>query len=103
MKAVIKTGGKQYVVSQGDQLVVDKIEGEPGQKLELNDVLLIIDGDSQKVGTPLIDGAKINATIVDQEKSKKIIVFKYKRRKGYHKKQGHRQRVTKISIDEIVA
>lgn len=103
MKAVIKTGGKQYVVSKGDRLTIDKIDGEPGSKLELNEILLVLDGENQKVGTPLVSGAKVSATILGQEKAKKIIVYKYKRRKGYHKKQGHRQRVTEISIDDIVA
>ncbi|MGI5920429.1 MAG: 50S ribosomal protein L21 [Syntrophomonadaceae bacterium] len=102
MYAVIQTGGKQYKVSEGDVLKVEKLKAEPGEKLVLDQVLMINSDDgSVKVGTPLVAGAKITAEVIEQGKHKKIIVFKYKRRKNYRKKQGHRQAYTKIKIEKI--
>lgn len=100
MQAIIKTGGKQYSVSKGSRLSIEKIDGEPGSEVTFDQVLLV-DGEEVKIGTPFVDGAKVLGRIVGQEKSKKITVYKYKRRKGYHKKQGHRQFVTRVEIQEI--
>ncbi|AEH44762.1 ribosomal protein L21 [Thermodesulfatator indicus DSM 15286] len=103
MYAVIKTGGKQYKVRPGDTIRVEKLPGEPGQEIELTDVLLVAKDDDLKIGQPLVEGAKVIATIVNQGRSKKIIVFKKKRRKNYKKKMGHRQYYTELQIKEISA
>lgn len=103
MYAVIKTGGKQYKVSPGDTIRVEKLPGEPGQEIELNEVLLVGDGEEVKIGQPLVEGAKVIATILNQGRSRKIIVFKKKRRKNYKKKRGHRQFYTELQIKEIQA
>ncbi len=102
MYAIVRTGGKQYQVSQGDKLRVEKINGQVGDTIELEDVLMVVDGENTHIGTPSLDKASVKATIVEQGKSKKIIVFKKKRRKGYRLKQGHRQPYTSIAIDEIM-
>ncbi len=103
MYAVIKTGGKQYKVSPGDTIRVEKLPGEPGQEIELNEVLLVGDGEEVKIGQPLVEGAKVIATVLNQGRSRKIIVFKKKRRKNYKKKRGHRQFYTELQIKEIQA
>ncbi len=103
MYAVIKTGGKQYKVSPGDVIRVEKIPGDPGQEIELNEVLLVGEGGEVKIGQPLVEGAKVIATIVEQGRSRKIIVFKKKRRKNYRRKRGHRQYYTDLQIKEIQA
>ncbi len=103
MYAVIKTGGKQYKVSPGDIIRVEKLPGDPGQEIELNEVLLVGDGNQVKIGQPLVEGAKVIATIVDQGRSRKIIIFKKKRRKNYRRKRGHRQYYTELQIKEIQA
>ncbi len=103
MYAIIRTGGKQYQVSEGDKLRIEKINGAVGDSVELNEVLMIVDGESVSVGTPSLESAKVEATIVEQGKSKKVIVFKKKRRKGYRLKKGHRQSFTEISISDISA
>ena len=103
MYAVVKTGGKQYKVSEGDVLKVEKIDGEPGNIVEMNEVLMVADGDDIAVGTPFLPSASVVGEIVKQGKAKKIIVFKSKRRKGYRKKQGHRQFFTNVKIKEIRA
>ena len=97
MYAVIKTGGKQYRVSQGDRIRVEKLDGDIGTSLEFDDVLMI-GGDKVVVGTPNVEGAKVTAEITGQDKAKKVIVFKMKRRKGYRVKNGHRQPFTHIKI-----
>ncbi|MEJ2200949.1 MAG: 50S ribosomal protein L21 [Desulfuromonadaceae bacterium] len=102
MYAVIKTGGKQYKVSEGDLLKVEKIEGEVGATIELNEVLMV-GGEEVKIGTPLLPGAKVNAQIVEQGKDKKILVFHSKRRKTYRKTYGHRQPITRLKITGIEA
>ena len=100
MYAIIQTGGKQYKVSEGDQIVVEKIDGDVDSEVVLDKVLSII-GDSVKVGKPFIDGAKVTAKIVEHGKEKKILVFKYKAKSNYRKRQGHRQPYTKLSITKI--
>lgn len=103
MYAIVRTGGKQYQVEAGDKLKVEKLEGEVGAKVELEDVLLVVDGENVRIGRPVVEGAKISATIVEQGRHKKIIVFKKKRRKGYQVKRGHRQFYTALNIDAISA
>ena len=103
MYAIIRTGGKQYQVAAGDRLKVEKLEGEVGSTVELQDVLLVVNGDNVSVGRPLVEGAKVSATIVEQGRQKKIIVFKKKNRKGYQVKRGHRQFYTALNIDTITA
>jgi large subunit ribosomal protein L21 len=101
MYAIVKTGGKQYQVATGDRLLVEKLEGNIGDSIELNEVLLVADGDAITVGQPVVEGAKVVATITDQGKHRKIKVFKKKRRKGYRLMQGHRQTYTALTIAEI--
>ncbi len=101
MFAVIKTGGKQYVVKPGDRLKVEKIEGNPGELVEIKEVLLVNSGEDLKIGTPFIDSAVVTAEIIEQGRSPKIIVFKKKPKKGYKRKKGHRQHFTTIEIKEI--
>ena len=101
MYAVVATGGKQYKVKEGEVLRVEKLSGEVGQEVSFNKVLMFSDGDSVQIGQPLVDGITVKGHIVDQGKGKKIIVFKYKRRKRYRRKQGHRQKYTAIKIDAI--
>ncbi len=103
MFAVIKTGGKQYVVKPGDRLKVEKIEGNPGDLVEIKEVLLVNLGEDLKVGAPFVDSAVVTAEIIEQGRSPKIIVFKKKPKKGYKRKKGHRQYFTTIEIKEIKA
>ncbi len=103
MFAVIKTGGKQYKVSKDDKLLVEKLEGNEGDKLTLDNVLMIADGKKATVGEPLIKGAKVEATVVAQTRGPKITVFKKKRRQNYRRKKGHRQDLTMIQITNIKA
>jgi large subunit ribosomal protein L21 len=102
MYAVIKTGGKQYKVSEGDLLKVEKLEGSVGDTIELDEVLMV-GGEEVKIGTPLLPGAKVKARIVEQGKDKKILVFKMKRRKTFRKLNGHRQPITRLKITGIEA
>lgn len=101
MYAVIATGGKQYKVSEGDVLRIEKIGGNVGDPVELDKVLMVADGDDVTIGRPVVDDAKVNASIVEQGKEKKVLVFKYKRRKRFRKMQGHRQPFTAIRIEGI--
>jgi len=103
MYAIIKTGGKQYRVSEGQTLRVEKLDGEKGDSVRLDTVLLIGGEGETRIGKPIIDGAAVDAQIMRQGRGKKIIVFKKKRRKGYHKKQGHRQAFTELKITGISA
>lgn len=103
MYAVIKTGGKQYKVSEGDVVKVEKLIGEVGSSVELDTVLAVGEGEGMKFGTPTIEGAKVVAEIIEQGKGKKVIIFKKKRRQGYTKKQGHRQLFTGLKIQSIKA
>jgi large subunit ribosomal protein L21 len=101
MYAVIKTGGKQYRVAQGDRLRVEKLAGNVGDTVSLADVLLVGQGDGVKVGAPLVSGAKVEAKIIAQDRGKKIIIFKFRRRKNYRRKTGHRQPFTALEITGI--
>lgn len=102
MYAVIKTGGKQYRVSEGDKLRVEKIVGSVGDKIELSEVLFL-GGEKVVVGKPTVAGAKVSAEIVAQDRAKKIIVFKMRRRKNYRRKRGHRQHYTELKITGVSA
>ena len=101
MYAVIKTGGKQYRVSQGDRLRVEKLAGNIGDAVTLGEVLLVGSGEGIKIGTPVVAGAKVEAKIVAQDKGPKIIIFKFRRRKNYRRKTGHRQPFTALEITGI--
>ena len=101
MYAVIKTGGKQYRVAEGDLLRVEKIKGEVGAVVEFDDILMIVNGERVEIGRPILSDSKVVGEIVEQGKGKKIIVFKSKRRKGYRRKKGHRQQYTALKIKEI--
>lgn len=102
MYAVIKTGGKQYRVAEGDRLRVEKLQGEVGSTLTIDQVLML-GGERVVVGKPLVSGAKVTAEIVAQDRAKKIIVFKFKRRKNYRRKRGHRQPFTELKITSVSA
>ena len=103
MYAVVKTGGKQYRVAKDDVLTVEKLDGEAGASVELGDVLAMDDGKGLTVGTPLVDGARVAATVLEQKKGDKVVIFKKKRRKNYRRTRGHRQQVTVIRINDILA
>ena len=103
MYAIIRTGGKQYQVTAGDTLRVEKLQGNVGDTVELSDILMVVDGEEIKIGRPVVDGAKVTAKIAEQGKAKKVIVFKMKKRKGYRVKRGHRQHYTALTIEEISA
>ena len=103
MYAVIKTGGKQYRVKQGETLKIETVAGDVGSAIVLDKVLMVGDGDKLSVGKPLLDGATVNATIVSNGRHDKVTIFKMRRRKHYQKHQGHRQNYTEIRIDGISA
>ena len=103
MFAVIRTGGKQYKVQEGDLLDVELFDTEEGKPAVFEDVLLLADGDQVNVGTPTVTGAKVNADIVGEVKGDKVIAFKYIRRQGYHRTVGHRQRHIRVKIGKISA
>jgi large subunit ribosomal protein L21 len=102
MYAVIKTGGKQYKVAPGEKLKVETLKGDVGSKISFDQVLMIADGDKQKVGAPLVSGGKVNAEILSHGRGDKIRIIKHRRRKNYHKEQGHRQNYTEVKITEIL-
>ena len=102
MYAIIATGGKQYKVSEGDFVKVEKIEAEAGATVKFDQVLAVMN-DSLTIGNPTVSGASVSATVIEQGKSRKVIVYKYKRKSGYHKKNGHRQMYTLVKIDSINA
>lgn len=102
MYAVVKTGGKQYKVTEGDIIEIEKVDGNVGDTIELEEVLLIANSDTIQIGQPIVPNAKVVGSVVRQDKAKKIIIFKSKRRKGYRKKQGHRQRYTRVRINQII-
>lgn len=101
MYAIIQTGGKQYQVEEGDLVKVEKLNVEEGQELTLEEVLLV-GGDSLKIGKPFVEGAKVTATVEEHGKGKKVMIGKFRAKKGYKKKQGHRQPYTLIKITSIV-
>jgi len=101
MYAIFKTAGKQFKAEPGRLVKIPSVSAEPGSKLTFGDVLLGSDGEAIKAGTPLVKGASVTAEVVRHGKEKKIVVFKYKRRKGYARKQGHRQGYTEIRIDQV--
>jgi large subunit ribosomal protein L21 len=103
MYAVLTTGGKQYRVQEGDVLFVEKLNAEVDATVELTEVLAVSKDGELKVGTPVVEGAKVVAKVLSQGKAKKVIVFKYKRKKDYRKKTGHRQSYTKLVIEKIEA
>lgn len=103
MFAVVKTGGKQYRVTEGDVIKVEKLDGETGKNITLDEVLMIGDDKGVKVGEPLIKGANVTAEVLEQKKDKKITVFKKKRRHNYRRKKGHRQEITVLRVKSIAA
>ena len=103
MYAVIVTGGKQYKVSEGDTLFVEKIEAEEGSAVTFDQVLMVGEGEDVKVGAPTVAGATVTASVIGDGKAKKVIVYKYKRKTGYHKKNGHRQQYTAVKVEKINA
>lgn len=100
--AIIRSGGKQYRVREGERLKVEKLAGEPGASLDLGDVLMVADGDAVTVGTPMVAGARVVAEIVEHGKGEKIDVLKYKPKTRYRKRTGHRQHYTQLAIKQIV-
>jgi len=101
MYAVVKTGGKQYKVAQDEYLKVEKLEGNEGDNIELDQVLMIADGDKLKIGSPMIDGGKVTATILSHGRHKKVEIMKFRRRKHHQKRTGHRQYYTEIKVTGI--
>ena len=101
MKAIIVTGGKQYTVSEGDVLYIEKLGAEVEETVKFDQVLAVLDGENTKVGTPVVEGALVEAKVVKNGKGKKIVVFKYKAKKGEKRKMGHRQPYTKVEITNI--
>ena len=102
MYAIIVSGGKQYKVSEGDVVFIEKLDAQEGESVNF-DTVLAIGGENAKIGTPVVEGASVSAKVLAQGKSKKVIVFKYKPKKGEKKKQGHRQPFTKVQIEKINA
>ena len=103
MHAIIVTGGKQYKVAEGDVLYIEKLDVEAGETVKFDQVLAIIDGEEATFGTPVVEGASVEAKVVKNGKGKKIRIFKYNPKKGYRKRQGHRQPYTKVEIKKINA
>lgn len=101
MHAIIETGGKQYTVAEGDVIFIEKIEQNAGDKFVFDKVLAVLDGDKTAFGTPVVEGASVEATVDKNGKGKKIRIFKYNSKKGYRKRQGHRQPYTKVTVGKI--
>ena len=101
MNAIIVTGGKQYKVSEGDVVFIEKLDQNAGDTVKFDQVLAIIDGENATFGTPVVEGASVDATVEKNGKGKKIRIFKYNAKKGYRKRQGHRQPYTKVTINKI--
>jgi len=99
--AIIRTGGRQFRVAEGDTLDVDLLDVEPGKTATFGDVLLFADGKDLIHGNPLVSGAKVTAEVLEQRKDKKVVAFKYRRRKGYHRTVGHRRKLTRVKIKTI--
>ncbi len=102
MFSIIKTGGKQYLVSPGDKIKIEKIDKPEGKEITFSQVLLVMKGKTIRIGTPLVKSAKVKARVLKQDKAKKVIVFKYKAKKRYQKKMGHRQPYTEVEILKIL-
>ncbi len=102
MYAIIATGGKQYKVSEGDVIKVERLGAEAGEEVVFDQVL-VVGGEQTVVGSPVVDGASVKATVVANGRARKVIVYKYKPKSGYHKKNGHRQHFTQVKIDQIIA
>lgn len=103
MYAIIRSGGKQYRAEVGATIDVDRLPQQVGDSIDISDVLLVADGDETRIGQPQVDGASVAATVVDQFRGKKIIVYKYRQRTNYRRKQGHRQYYTRLRIEDIRA
>ncbi|MCI2056344.1 MAG: 50S ribosomal protein L21 [Oscillibacter sp.] len=103
MHAIIETGGKQYTVAEGDVVYIEKLDLNAGDKIKFDHVLAVLDGDNATFGTPVVEGASVEATVEKNGKGKKIRIFKYNAKKGYRKRQGHRQPYTKVTIGKISA
>ena len=103
MYAIVRCGGRQYRAEEGNSIIVEKLPYEVGEEIEIEDVLLLADGDGITVGQPSVEGAMVKVTIVEQFRGKKIFVWKYRPRKRYRRRQGHRQNYTRLRVDEIVA
>ena len=103
MHAIIETGGKQYKVAEGDTLYIEKLDQEAGDTVKFDQVLAVIDGEKATFGTPVVEGAKVEANVVKNGKGKKVMIFKYNPKKGYRRRQGHRQPYTKVTIGKIEA
>ena len=103
MYAVVKTGGKQYRVAKDDKILVERLEGEAGSSIQLDNVMMVVDGDKVTVGTPQVAGASVSAEVVEQTRGPKIIIFRRKRRKNHRRTQGHRQDLTLLKITGISA
>ena len=101
MYAIIRSGGKQYRAEVGATIDVDRLPQEVGQSIDLSDVLLVADSENIRIGQPLVDGARVSATVVEQFRGKKVIVYKYRQRTNYRRKRGHRQYYTRLRIDDI--
>ena len=102
MKATIQTQGKQYTVTEGDVLVLNRYpETDAGSKIEINEVLTLWEGNEFKLGSPFVNGAKVTATVLENKRGRKVVIFKKKKRKGYHRRRGHRQELSVIKIDSI--
>ena len=101
MYAIIETGGKQYKVTEGSMIKVEKLAVEAGTAYAFDKVLVVSDDNGVKVGAPYVEGAKVNATVIGDGKAKKVIIYKYKPKKGFHKKNGHRQQYTMLKINSI--
>lgn len=99
--AIIKTGGKQYKVSVGDKVDFELLKGSAGDTTEFNEVLFYAADGDVRIGDPIVEGAKVSAKVIDQVRAKKVIAFKYKRRKGYHRTVGHRRQMTRVQIEAI--
>jgi large subunit ribosomal protein L21 len=102
MYALVEIKGKQYKAEKGTVLIVDRFENQNGEALEFDKVLMVSDGDNTKVGAPYVDGVKVKAVVEDSYKAKKVKILKFKRRKGYLRQKGHRQKFTKIKVEEII-
>lgn len=101
MYAIFRTGGRQYEAKPGQIVKLEKISGEVGENVTLDQVLLFSEGDQVRIGRPLVEGVAVKATIVEQGRLRKIVIFKHKRRKDYRKKQGHRQSFTAVRVENI--